>query len=116
MSIASTGLGDDEKRLVGAKTRIGLDPSPDDLPVRYVSVRDWCRITGLGKTTTYAMMADHRIRAIKIGSRTLIDLPFGLGHLASMPAVQLTTGVRDEPAPANRQPRPRSRKRKMADP
>lgn len=111
MSILSTGLGDDEKRLVAAKTRVGFDPSLDpDLPVRYCSVSEWCRISGLGKTTVYAMMADGRARAIKVGRRTLIDVPFSLGHLASIPAVQLTSGSPRLPTATNHPPRPRAKK------
>ena len=113
----STGLGDDERRLLTradprlpARQARGLDT---DIPVRYVSIRTWCRITGLGKSTTYEMLADRRIRAIKVGNKTLIDFPHGMAHLDGLPELNLTTGLKRrakrQAAAAARAPRKRGR-------
>ncbi|MCJ2035753.1 excisionase family DNA-binding protein [Methylobacterium sp. J-068] len=40
--------------------------------------------TGLGRTTLYALVADKKLRTIKVGSRTLIPADSLRGFLASL--------------------------------
>lgn len=40
--------------------------------------------TGLGRTTLYALIADRKLRTIKVGSRTLIPADSLRGYLASL--------------------------------
>lgn len=44
---------------------------PDLEPLAY-SVRDACRVSSLGRTRLYQLMADGRLDTRKIGKRTLI--------------------------------------------
>lgn len=39
-----------------------------------VSINDAAKALGLGRTTIYAMIADGRLEAFKIGSRTLVRM------------------------------------------
>jgi len=39
-----------------------------------VSIKDACRITGLGKTTLYELAKDRRLKLTRIGSRTLVPM------------------------------------------
>ena len=40
--------------------------------------------TGLGRTTLYALIAERKLRTIKVGSRTLIPADSLRGYLASL--------------------------------
>lgn len=37
-----------------------------------VTVREFCRLSGLGKTTVFKMVGDGRLERIRVGHRTLI--------------------------------------------
>jgi len=52
VSIQSIGLGDDERL--------------------YCSIADWVRITGVSRSVTYELLGTGRIKAIKLGNKTLI--------------------------------------------
>ncbi|TXN72692.1 excisionase family DNA-binding protein [Methylobacterium sp. WL6] len=41
-------------------------------------------VTGLGRTTIYALIADRKLRTIKVGTRTLIPADSLRGYLASL--------------------------------
>ncbi|MFK5598329.1 excisionase family DNA-binding protein [Methylobacterium sp. HMF5984] len=41
-------------------------------------------VTGLGRTTIYALIAERKLRTIKVGSRTLIPADSLRGYLASL--------------------------------
>lgn len=56
----------------------------------YVSVADWCALSGMGRTKTYEALADSHLRAVKLGAKTLIDVQHGLAWLASLPAARIT--------------------------
>lgn len=45
---------------------------------QYVSIDAWTKISGLGRTTTYSLIGEGKLRAVKAGRRTLIDVPAGL--------------------------------------
>ena len=44
---------------------------PDSEKVAY-RVNDFCKAHGVGRTTTYKLIAEGKIKAVKIGGRTLI--------------------------------------------
>ena len=58
---------------------------------RFAPVRTWCKLSGIGKTRSYELMATGQIPTRKIGSSTLIDIPAGLAWIDSQPAAQLKT-------------------------
>jgi hypothetical protein len=92
MSIHSAGLS----------KREGLDPSqignhkqgPPAIVPKYAPIPVWNRISGMGRTTTYEALGRGYLRAIKLNSRTLIDVEHGLSWLATLPPAQITTGRR----------------------
>jgi excisionase family DNA binding protein len=53
---------------------------------RYAPYDDWCRLSGLGLTTTRELIAAGELKAIKVGKRTLVDVEFGLAWLANRPS------------------------------
>jgi excisionase family DNA binding protein len=54
---------------------------------RYCSIQDVCIITGLSQATIYRLLADHRLRALKAGSKTLVDLRSVDAFLEALPAI-----------------------------
>lgn len=46
-----------------------LNPAP--APLAY-SIKEACRISSLGRTTIYSHIAANRLRAVRIGGRTVI--------------------------------------------
>jgi excisionase family DNA binding protein len=45
---------------------------PNETPKIAYSIREACRATSLGRTTLYAHIAANRLRAIRVGGRTII--------------------------------------------
>jgi hypothetical protein len=58
--------------------------------IKYAPIPKWVEITGVNRTATYAALGDGHLRAIKVGRRTLIDVPHGLAWLASLPAAAIS--------------------------
>jgi excisionase family DNA binding protein len=50
---------------------MSLDPSPAPITVR---IKDACRMTGIGRSKLYLLIAEGRIETVKIGSMTLIPV------------------------------------------
>ncbi len=51
----------------------------------YATVPGWCNISGMKRSTTYHEISRGNLRAVKLGARTLLDVPHGLAWLASLP-------------------------------
>ena len=88
MSIPSTGLSRDK-----VSTSRRSCASTPDLPIQYAPMHDWLVISGLRRTRTYELLGRGLLRAIKLGNRTLIDVPHGLAFLAQLPEAVITTGT-----------------------
>ncbi len=56
-----------------------------DLEPAFASIDDWCAISGMSRRTTYERLGSEELRAIKLGSKTLVDVPHGLSWLRSLP-------------------------------
>ena len=56
---------------------------------KYATISTWRELTGQSRTSTYEALADGKLRAIKLGKRTLIDVEHGLAWLRSLPAAQI---------------------------
>lgn len=54
------------------------------VPVR-TDVAGWCKLTGMGRTSAFAALARGDLKAVKLGSKTLIDVAHGLAWLDSLP-------------------------------
>jgi excisionase family DNA binding protein len=57
---------------------------------RLVELKDGCRYGKFGKTKAYELIAQERIRAYKMGGKTLIDLDSIDEYHASLPRVEST--------------------------
>ena len=55
----------------------------------FASIKRWCEISGLGRSVIYQMLGDGRLRAIKAGNRTLIDVHAGLAYLNTLPTATI---------------------------
>lgn len=50
---------------------MNLDPSPAPITVR---IKDACRMTGIGRSKLYLLIAEGAIETIKVGNMTLIPV------------------------------------------
>lgn len=62
---------------------------------KYATVDNWTALSGLGRSSTYYLLAQQKLRAIKAGRRTLIDVDHGLAWLASQPAADIRCKKRE---------------------
>lgn len=72
--------------------------SPQPVHPSFVSIREWCRISGMGMTSAYAALGRGELAAIKLGRRTVIDLDAGLAWLRSRPVWRPSVPVAAQPA------------------
>ena len=59
------------------------------LTPRYLRIRPWCAFSGMSRSATYEALGDGRLKAVKLGTATLIDVEHGLAYLASLPAAEI---------------------------
>ena len=59
------------------------------MDAQFSTIRDWTKLTGVSRSLTYELLADGKLRAVKLGNRTLIRLPEALAYLDSLPEVQV---------------------------
>jgi excisionase family DNA binding protein len=57
---------------------------------RYASIADTVRITGLGRSTIYKLLATGDFEARKVGRRCLVDLDRALAWIAAQPRAQVS--------------------------
>lgn len=60
-------------------------PAYSASPPARATVADWCKLSGMGRSTTYEALGNGHLHAVKLGSRTLIDVTHGLAWLNSLP-------------------------------
>lgn len=48
---------------------MSLDPTPSPITVR---IKDACRMTGIGRSKLYLLIAEGKLETVKIGSMTLV--------------------------------------------
>jgi hypothetical protein len=56
---------------------------------KWAPINRWCEISGMGRTSTYQRIAAGHLRAIKLGTRLLIDVDHGLKFMARQPAATI---------------------------
>jgi len=61
---------------------------------KYAKIKTWCALSGMGRSSTYAAIADGFLRAVKLGDSTLIDVEHGLSQIALLPSARTTIGRR----------------------
>jgi hypothetical protein len=57
---------------------------------KYAPLPEWRAISGLGRSKSYELLGEGKLRAIKVGRRLLIDVEHGLEYLATMPAARIS--------------------------
>lgn len=55
---------------------------------QYTTIRGWVELTSISRSQTYELLAAGHIRAVKVGTRTLIHLPSALAWLTAQPAAR----------------------------
>ena len=71
----------------------------------YCTVTDWRSLSGMGRSTVYEALGRGDLRAIKVGTRTLIDVQHGLAWLASLPVASIRQhGASWKNPPVNKNP------------
>ncbi len=56
---------------------------------KFAPLPQWCVISGMSRTATYNALGRGDLKAIKVGSRTLLDVDAGLAWLRSLPSAQI---------------------------
>lgn len=56
---------------------------------KFAPLPQWCALSGMSRTATYNALGRGDLKAIKVGSRTLLDVDAGLSWLQSLPAAQI---------------------------
>ncbi len=62
-----------------------MSPTPKYAPIDPV----WCTISGMSRRQTYVELGRGNLKAIKVGTRTLIDVEAGLAWLRSLPSAKI---------------------------
>jgi hypothetical protein len=55
----------------------------------FATIDDWLIISGMGRRATYDELGNGNLRAVKRGSRTLVDVEHGLAWLRSLPPAKI---------------------------
>ena len=55
----------------------------------FATIPNWLQISGMGRTSTYEALSKGNLRAVKLGSRTLIDVEHGLCWIRNLPAADV---------------------------
>jgi excisionase family DNA binding protein len=103
MPIALSAAGSDAATIIEARAETMVD-NDNNKRRRLVEFKDGCRYGKFGKTKAYELIAHERIRAYKMGGKTLIDLDSVDEYHASLPRVETraskTADLRSETADA----------------
>lgn len=63
---------------------------------RFVSIETWCELSGISRRQTYERIAQGKLRAVKDGHKTLIDMETGERYLAERPELKVRPMARQE--------------------
>ena len=56
---------------------------------KFAPFPQWCALSGMSRTASYNALGRGDLKAIKVGTRTLIDVDAGLDWLRSLPPAQI---------------------------
>jgi hypothetical protein len=70
---------------------------PDGTVPDYETIASWCKRTGMSQANVYVKLQAGELLAIKIGTRTHIDVKHGLAWLAAQPRWQPSAPVQASP-------------------
>ncbi len=55
----------------------------------FVSIKVWSEQSGLGRSTTYNLIGDGSLKAIKVRGKTLVDYEAGMAWMRSRPPANI---------------------------
>ena len=61
---------------------------------RFISIKGFCDAYGVGRTRTYDLLAAGKLKAVKNGQRTMIDIESAERWAASLPRFQSAGSAR----------------------
>jgi hypothetical protein len=64
-------------------------PMTPPLTPKFGTIDTWIALSGMGRRTTYDELGRGNLRAVKVGTRTLINIEAGLAWLHSQPAAKI---------------------------
>jgi hypothetical protein len=80
-----------------------------DVPYpKFAPLLGWCALSGMSRTGTYNALGSGDLKAIKVGTRTMIDVDAGLAWLRSLPPPQIRQQKSDRVATASSTEAPRA--------
>lgn len=56
---------------------------------KYGTIETWMALSGMGRRATYDALGNGHLKAVKAGSRTLINIEKGITWLESLPPAQI---------------------------
>jgi hypothetical protein len=59
------------------------------LTPKFGTIDTWLSLSGMGRRTTYDELGRGNLKAVKVGTRTLINIEAGLAWIASQPPAQI---------------------------
>lgn len=62
----------------------------------FATLAVWQRLSGVSRSRTYELLAAGHLRAIKLRSRTLIDVEAGLAWMRTLPAAEIAPSQRSD--------------------
>ncbi|MBO1361663.1 helix-turn-helix domain-containing protein [Acetobacter sacchari] len=62
-----------------------IEVSSNDIFKKYCSVKQFCEIFGIGRTSCYKLLAEGKISAVKFGDRTLIEIAQAEKYFKNLP-------------------------------
>ena len=69
-----------------------MKPEPTQnsaLSPKFGTIDTWMQISGMGRRTTYDELGRGNLKAVKAGTRTLVNIEAGLAWLAALPPAQI---------------------------
>jgi hypothetical protein len=64
-------------------------PTAPPLTPKFGTIDTWIALSGMGRRTTYDELGRGNLRAVKVGTRTLVNIEAGLAWIASQPAAKI---------------------------
>ena len=61
----------------------------NQLAPKFAPLPQWCALSGMSRTATYNALGRGDLKAVKVGTRTLVDVDAGLAWLHSQPVAQI---------------------------
>ncbi|RYE92359.1 MAG: hypothetical protein EOO77_46900 [Oxalobacteraceae bacterium] len=71
--------------LTNKTSLVSANETTSHITPAYTTIADWCRMSGMGRSSTYEALGAGHLRARKLGTRTLIDVQHALTWLGSLP-------------------------------